>query len=67
MGEYQKTYNRIKELKESKKIKLEQIEKIQDEIEEINHAIGECNGYINELEYIDGVNDMADYNYYEED
>jgi prefoldin subunit 5 len=61
MGEYEKTYNRIIELKESKKIKLAQIEKIQDEIEEINHAIGECNGYINELEYLDGVNDSDEY------
>lgn len=63
MGEYSKTYSRINELKKRKKEKYKQIEKlekwiccIRQEIGEINQEIGECEGYIKELNYIDNGN-----------
>ena len=60
MGEYNKTYSRISDLKKRKKAKLKQIEKlekwiahIKDQISDINQEIGECEGYLLELDYID--------------
>lgn len=63
MGEYNKTYSRINDLKKRKKAKYKQIEKlekwisrIREDISEINQEIGECEGYISELNYIDNGN-----------
>ena len=81
MGEYNRVYKIIAELKEQKKAIIKQIECLRDKLEEIcndpeedrlyeetqakidnlyedlwdvNVEIGECEGYIRELEYIDG-------------
>lgn len=63
MGEYNKTYALISELKKRKKAKQKQIKKLEDwitrinqEISEINQEIGECEGYLLELDYIDNGN-----------
>lgn len=63
MGEYSKTYSQINDLKRRKKAKYKQIEKLEKwinriraEIGEINQEIGECEGYICELNYIDNGN-----------
>lgn len=63
MGEYNKTYSRINDLKKRKKAKYKQIKKLENwieriraEIGEINQEIGECEGYIKELNYIDNGN-----------
>lgn len=81
MGEYNRVYKIIDELKTQKKAIIKQIECLRDKLEEIcnepeedrlyeethakidnlyddlwdvNIEIGECEGYIRELEYIDG-------------
>lgn len=81
MGEYDRVYKMIDELKAQKKAIIKQIECLRDKLEEIcndpeedklyeeihakidnlyddlwdvNIEIGECEGYIRELQYIDG-------------
>lgn len=81
MGEYNRVYKMIDELKAQKKAIIKQIECLRDKLEEIcndpeedrlyeethakidnlyddlwdvNIEIGECEGYIRELQYIDG-------------
>ena len=81
MGEYNRVYKIIDELKAQKKAIIKQIECLRDKLEEIcndleedrlyeeihakidnlyddlwdvNIEIGECEGYIRELQYIDG-------------
>ena len=63
MGEYDKTHALINELRERKKAKQKQIDKlekwiarIKEEVAEINQEIGECEGYLLELDYIDNGN-----------
>ena len=61
MGNYDKTIARIEELQTSKRIKLERISVLRDEISDlqldiadIDVQIGENRGYLRELEEIDG-------------
>lgn len=54
MGEYDKTYRRIGELKQLKKEVQDKIEMLMEELYNINIGIGECEGYLAELRYIDG-------------
>ena len=59
MGEYERTYKMIAELKERKKAIKEAIETLYDELHDVEVSIGECEGYLAELRYIDG----EDYQY----
>ena len=54
MGEYENTYTRIKELKKRKIELIERINELHEELYNIDIEIGECEGYLAELRYIDG-------------
>lgn len=54
MGEYERTYKQIDELKKRKIELIEYINGLYAELYAIDIKIGECEGYIKELEYIDG-------------
>lgn len=61
MGEYNRTYKMISDLEKQKavinariKALYEQIDQYVEQLHEINVAIGECEGYLAELRYIDG-------------
>ena len=54
MGEYERTYNMMAELKKRKQEIVEAIETLYEELHDVNVEIGECEGYIRELQYIDG-------------
>lgn len=57
MGEYKNTYTRIKELKKRKIELIEQINELHEELYGIDIEIGECEGYLAELRYMDGDRD----------
>lgn len=57
MGEYENTYTRIKELKKRKIELIEQINELHEELYGIDVEIGECEGYLAELRYMDGDRD----------
>lgn len=57
MGEYKNTYTRIKELKKRKIELIEQINELHEELYGIDVEIGECEGYLAELRYMDGDSD----------
>lgn len=57
MGEYKNTYTRIKELKKRKIELIEQINELHEELYGIDIEIGECEGYLAELRYMDGDSD----------
>lgn len=57
MGEYKNTYTRIKELKKRKIELIEQINELHEELYGIDVEIGECEGYLAELRYMDGDRD----------
>ena len=54
MGEYNRTYKMIAELKERKIELIERINELHEELYSIDIEIGECEGYLAELRYIDG-------------
>lgn len=54
MGNYERTYQRIAELKQRKKELQDKIEALMEELYNIEIGIGECEGYLAELRYIDG-------------
>ena len=54
MGEYDRTYQRINELENEKHNIQAQIDALGERLYEINVEIGECEGYLAELRYIDG-------------
>lgn len=54
MGEYERTYKQIDELKKRKIELIKYINGLYEELYAIDIKIGECEGYIKELEYIDG-------------
>ena len=54
MGEYERTYKQIDELRKRKIELIERINELHEELYNIDIEIGECKGYIRELEYIDG-------------
>ena len=54
MGEYKRTYKMIEELKARRKAIKEAIETLYDELHDVEVGIGECEGYLAELRYIDG-------------
>ena len=54
MGEYDRTYQRINELENEKHNIQAQIDALRERLYEINVEIGECEGYLAELRYIDG-------------
>ena len=54
MGEYNRTYKMIAELKERRKEIMNAIGTLYDELHDVEVEIGECEGYIRELERIDG-------------
>ena len=53
MGEYSKTYVRLKALREKKKAIEEQIESLKEQLEEIKSEIADNEGYLLELDFID--------------
>ena len=57
MGEYKNTYTRIKELKKRKIELIEEINELHEELYGIDLEIGECEGYLAELRYMDGDSD----------
>lgn len=57
MGEYQKTRDQIATLKAERDRILKEIQERQERLEEIRVEIGECEGYLLELEWIDNHND----------
>ena len=57
MGEYKNTYTRIKELKKRKIELIEQINELHEELYNVDVEIGECEGYLAELRYMDGDSD----------
>lgn len=57
MGEYKNTYTRIKELKKRKIELIEQINELHEELYNVDLEIGECEGYLAELRYMDGDSD----------
>ena len=54
MGEYERTYKQIDELKRRKIELIERINELYEELYNIDIEIGECEGYLAELRYIDG-------------
>lgn len=59
MGEYNKTYARISELKRRKYAIEKQIRELKEQINDIKEEIADCEAYLLELDYIDngGTND----------
>jgi prefoldin subunit 5 len=53
MGEYAKTYQRLKELRAKKKAIEEQIEARQEKLAEVKEEIADLEGYLLELDFID--------------
>ena len=54
MGEYERTYKQIDELKKRRKEIMNAIGTLYDELHDVEVEIGECEGYLAELRYIDG-------------
>lgn len=54
MGEYERTYKAIADLEREKKAILEEIERLRERLWEVDVEIGECTGYLAELNSIDG-------------
>ena len=54
MGEYERTYKQIDELKKRKVELIERINELHEELYNIDIEIGECEGYLAELRYSDG-------------
>ena len=54
MGEYERTYKAIADLEKEKKAILEEIERLRERLWEVDVEIGECTGYLAELNSIDG-------------
>lgn len=54
MGEYERTYKQIDELRKRKIELIERINELHEELYSIDIEIGECEGYLAELRYIDG-------------
>ena len=57
MGEYERTHKLIAKLKAERERLLKEIEERQERLEEIRLEIGECEGYLLELDWIDNHND----------
>ena len=57
MGEYERTNKRIADLKKRKIELIEQINELHEELYGIDIEIGECEGYLAELRYMDGDSD----------
>lgn len=54
MGNYERAYQRIAELKQRKKELQDKVEALMEELRDIEIGIGECEGFLAELRYIDG-------------
>ena len=52
-GEYEKTYKRIEELNKRRAEIKSEIERLQIRLYELDVEVGECYGYLKELDWID--------------